>query len=240
MRLKPIPRSAFFIVVILVKKNQLNFTDCKRNCKNWNAFLKQPNNPRHQQLIMTTIITEPSICIPRTLNNVTRQQVKEVFETVIGRGTIDRVDIVVSRQNDSQPFCRIFVHFRYWPNTPEIMAIRKRLIDGDTVKVVYDNPWFWKCSASRVDKPVNNRPRMAPYIEVDSDVKTEVDSDVKTEVVDEVTTEVTTEVVDEVVDEVTTEVVEEVTSISWWTKWVSEKNKKSKKNMRLKPLLFSL
>ena len=163
---------------------------------------------------MTTIITEPSICIPRTLNNVTRQQVKEVFETVIGRGTIDRVDIVVSRQNDSQPFCRIFVHFRYWPNTPEIMAIRKRLIDGDTVKVVYDNPWFWKCSASRVDKPVNNRPRMAPYIEVDSDVN----PDVKPEVVDEVTADVVDEVVDEVTtevtSEVTTEVVDEVASIS--------------------------
>jgi hypothetical protein len=155
---------------------------------------------------MTTIITEPSICIPRTLNNVTRQQVKEVFETVIGRGAIDRVDIVVSRQNDSQPFCRIFVHFRYWPNTPEIMAIRKRLIDGETVKVVYDNPWFWKCSASRVDKPVNNRPRMAPYIEVDSDVKPEV--------VDEVTSDVVEKVVDEVTTEVTTEVVDEVTSIS--------------------------
>ena len=117
-----------------------------------------------QQVIMSAIITEPSICIPRTLNNVTRQQVKEVFETVIGRGTVERVDIVANKQNDGQPFCRIFVHFRYWPNSAEIMSIRQRLLDGEMIKVVYDNPWFWKCSASRVPKPTNSRPKTTPFI----------------------------------------------------------------------------
>lgn len=149
---------------------------------------------------MTTIITEPSICIPRTLNNVTRYQVKEVFEAVIGRGTIDRVDIVASRQSDSQPFCRIFVHFRYWPNTPEIMAVRQRLIDGETVKIVYDNPWFWKCSASRVAKPQNNRPKTAPFIECVSEVTDEVTEKVTDEVTEKVTCEV--EVTQEVNGEV--------------------------------------
>ena len=123
-----------------------------------------------QQVIMSALITEPSICIPRTLNNVTRQQVKEVFETVIGRGTVERVDIVANKQNDGQPFCRIFVHFRYWPNSDEIMSIRRRLLDGEMIKVVYDNPWFWKCSASRVAKPINNRVRAAPFIECTGEV----------------------------------------------------------------------
>lgn len=121
---------------------------------------------------MSAIVTEPSVCIPRTLNNVTRQDVKDVFEVVIGRGTVERVDIVVNRQNDGQPFCRIFVHFRYWPNTPEIMSIRQRLLDGEMIKVVYDNPWFWKCSASRVAKPT--RPKVTPFIAWSSPVPEEV------------------------------------------------------------------
>ena len=128
-----------------------------------------------QQVIMSALITEPSICIPRTLNNVTRQQVKEVFETVIGRGTVERVDIVANKQNDGQPFCRIFVHFRYWPNSDEIMSIRQRLLDGEMIKVVYDNPWFWKCSASRVAKPINNRIRAAPFIECTGEVAPKAD-----------------------------------------------------------------
>ena len=119
---------------------------------------------------MSVIITEPSICIPRTLNNVTWRLVKDTFEQVIGRGTVERVDIVASKNNESTPFCRIFVHFRYWPNSPEIMAIRQRLIDGEMIKVVYDTPWFWKCAASRVAKPERNQPKTAPYIECSGEV----------------------------------------------------------------------
>ena len=114
---------------------------------------------------MTALVTEPSICIPRTLNNVTWQQVKSTFEQLLGRGTVERVDIVPSKANDPQPFCRIFVHFRYWPNTEDATAIRDRLVSGEVIKVVYDNPWFWKCSASRVPKPDREGHKKQPYIE---------------------------------------------------------------------------
>jgi hypothetical protein len=122
--------------------------------------------------IMSTVITEPSICIPRTLHNITWREVKDVFEQVIGRGTVERVDIVASKNNESTPFCRIFVHFRYWPTTPNIAALRQRLLDGETIKVVYNNPWFWKCVTSRVPKPTRELPKTTPYIEYTSAVST--------------------------------------------------------------------
>ena len=114
---------------------------------------------------MAKLVTEPSICIPRTLANVTWFQVKDTFEQLMGRGTVERVDIVAQNGDDKQPFCRIFVHFRYWPNTPEISAIRERLIGGEVLKVVYDTPWFWKCSASRIPKPVKTPSNATPYME---------------------------------------------------------------------------
>ena len=104
-----------------------------------------------------------SICIPRTIPNVTRAQIKETFETITGTGTVVRVDIVNKTSHDNQPFIRIFVHFRYWPT--KVHHIRDRLIAGETIKVVYDNPWFWKCSMSRVSKPEDNRPKAVPYVE---------------------------------------------------------------------------
>ena len=116
-------------------------------------------------IIMSTVITEPSICIPRTLHNVNWRQVKDAFEQVIGKGTVERVDIVPSKNSESTPFCRIFVHFRYWPNSPEITSIRQRLVNGEVIKVVYDNPWFWKCSASRIPKPERSQPKTAAFIE---------------------------------------------------------------------------
>ena len=116
---------------------------------------------------MSGIITEPSICIPRTLANVTWKDVKDVFEKLIGPGTVERVDLVKGREQHGQTsqFCRIFVHFRTWPvHRPEIANVRTRLLNGEMLKIVYDNPWFWKCVKSNVDKPERNRERSEPFI----------------------------------------------------------------------------
>jgi len=121
---------------------------------------------------MTSLITEPSICIPRTLNNVNWRDVKNVFEAILGKGTVERVDIVTRRDDDS-PFCRIFVHVRYWAvNVPEVADFRAALLAGDTRKVVYNHPWFWKCAASRTAKPVKSRVSAQPYIMQDSASRT--------------------------------------------------------------------
>jgi len=113
---------------------------------------------------MTSLITEPSICIPRTLNNVNWRDVKNVFEAILGKGTVERVDIVTRRDDDS-PFCRIFVHMRYWAvNVPEVADFRDALLAGETRKVVYNHPWFWKCAASRTAKPIKTRVSAEPYI----------------------------------------------------------------------------
>ena len=86
----------------------------------------------------STLITEPSICIPRTLNNVGWREVKETFEKILGKGTVERVDIVTRRDDDS-PFCRIFVHMRYWPtDNPQVAKWRQTLMDDGEIKVVYN------------------------------------------------------------------------------------------------------
>ena len=114
--------------------------------------------------VATEVISEPSICIPRTLNNITWRTVKDAFEAIIGKGTVERVDLIGDR--NGEPFCKIFVHMRYWPNEGEGVNIRERLLGGETVKIVYDNPWFWKCSASRLPKPVRDAPnRKKPFVE---------------------------------------------------------------------------
>ena len=111
------------------------------------------------------LITEPSICIPRTLHNVNWRNVKDTFETLLGKGTVERVDIVTDKRNES-PFCRIFVHMRYWDvGVQSVADIRNRLMKGETIKVVYDNPWFWKCAKSRTTKPQTTRTRNTPYVE---------------------------------------------------------------------------
>lgn len=120
--------------------------------------------------VATEVVTEPSVCIPRTLNNITWRTVKETFEQILGKGTVERVDLISDR--NGEPFCKIFVHMRYWPNDGEAVAIRERLLAGETVKIVYDNPWFWKCSASRLPKPVRDAStRKTPFVEYQNSTK---------------------------------------------------------------------
>ena len=116
---------------------------------------------------MSAIVTEPSICIPRALANINWKDVKDIFEQLIGPGTVERVDLVKCKAEDNTnaQFCRIFVHFRSWPvDNTEASNIRDRLLAGETIKLVYDNPWFWKCVQSRVVKPDRTRIRHAPFI----------------------------------------------------------------------------
>jgi hypothetical protein len=124
--------------------------------------MRQTHNNYYKQL-MSSIVTEPSVCIPRALANVSWKDVKDIFEQLIGAGSVERVDLVRSKNDDQ--FCRIFVHFRSWPvNKPEIASMRDRLLADETVKLVYDNPWFWKCVKSKVPKPERTKPRAAPFI----------------------------------------------------------------------------
>lgn len=121
------------------------------------------------------VTTEPSVCIPRTLNNVGWNEVKDAFEGFIGKGTVERVDIVVPREGD-RSFCKIFVHFRFWPDTDVAQSYRNHLLahSDNTLKLVHGindaSPTaHWKCSASRTAKPERNAPKVVPHIELSSD-----------------------------------------------------------------------
>jgi len=58
---------------------------------------------------------------------------------------------MVQRVNEEsgKSFQRVFVHFKRWANTEEAQRARKRVSEGKEIKIVYDEPWFWKVSMNR-------------------------------------------------------------------------------------------
>ena len=44
---------------------------------------------------------------------------------------------------------------------------RDKLLSGEDVKIVYDEPWFWKCTMSTMDKPADRTQRSAPRPRID-------------------------------------------------------------------------
>ena len=92
-----------------------------------------------------------SICIPRTHKNITSQRVRDTFQR-LNLGCIDNVDVVSKTTKDGEPFVTIYVDFSNWNyDNPEAKKFREKMVKGEQVNILYDEPWFWKC--------VLNRPR---------------------------------------------------------------------------------
>ena len=115
-------------------------------------------------------ISEPSICIPRVFQNIEKKTIWSVFTDLFGQEAIDRIDIVFKENERGEKFKRVFVHFKSWPSTYESQLVRRKLLNGDEVKIVYSDPWFWKCSASKVEKPATREyaAPSRPYVDLGS------------------------------------------------------------------------
>ena len=97
--------------------------------------------------------SEPSICIPRLFMNITEERVMNVFADLFGDKAIDRIDMIERKNKNGESYKRAFVHFNYWPRREQATEVRLKLLNGDEVKIVYDEPWFWRISASRSSRP---------------------------------------------------------------------------------------
>ena len=103
-------------------------------------------------------ITHPSICIPRTFPTIRGEQTKRaVFNTFrdLRVGFIERIDTVHKTDKNGERFCTVYVHLKWNMDNQLARDTRQKLLDGQDVKVVYDEPWFWKCTASTIEKPEN-------------------------------------------------------------------------------------
>jgi hypothetical protein len=125
----------------------------------------------------TLPLNVPSICIPRVFPNINEKRIRKVFDE-LNMGIIERIDIVSKSTEKGEKFNRVFIHFKKWNSEGNAEIARERLLNGKDIKIIYDDPWFWKVSAYR--KPAASDPKQKahkthvkpykkPTIEFDSD-----------------------------------------------------------------------
>ena len=90
----------------------------------------------------------PSLCIPRVFPNWSESRIRRVFDD-LEMGEIQRIDVVSKTTEKGDKFNRVFVHFKSWFSNQNADMARERLLNGKEIKIVYDDPWFWKVSAYR-------------------------------------------------------------------------------------------
>ena len=101
----------------------------------------------------------PSLCIPRVYPNISEGRIRKIFDE-LNIGVIERVDIVSKTTEKGERFNRVFIHMERWFQSSNACVARERLLGGKDIKIIYDDPWFWKVSAYKPpaggDKPNNN------------------------------------------------------------------------------------
>jgi hypothetical protein len=117
----------------------------------------------------TLPVNAPSMCIPRVFKNVTRDRIIGVFRD-LDLGIIERIDILQRENEKGDKFQRVFVHFKKWFRNANADKAREMLIQGKEIKVIYDDPWFWKISTNK-SKGQNDDVKRKPQIEFEDKPK---------------------------------------------------------------------
>lgn len=106
----------------------------------------------------TIPVNVPSLCIPRVFPNIDERRIRGIFDT-LNMGEIARVDIIRRKTDKGENFNRVFVHWKHWNDNDNANQARERLLNGKEIKIIYDDPWYWKISAYR---EATSRPAARP------------------------------------------------------------------------------
>jgi hypothetical protein len=99
----------------------------------------------------------PSLCIPRVFSNITRDRIFRVVDD-LGLGRILGIDMVPKISEKGEKYNRIFIHFTAWSTSKDAEKARQIALSGGEFKILYDDPYFWKVSASTCAMPSSLNP----------------------------------------------------------------------------------
>lgn len=93
----------------------------------------------------------PNLCIPRVHLSVTKELVFEIINKY-SFGTIDKIDVIkkkgMNKNNDYSNM--VFIYFNSFNDNQLANSVKDRLLSGKDIKIIYDDPWYWKISAIKV------------------------------------------------------------------------------------------
>lgn len=102
-----------------------------------------------------------SICIPRVDETITDEYISKIFYSVlygkndVKHNIIEKIDLIARTNEKGETYKRAFIHFCNWDkiDTTNSIAIWNKLQSGEIIKIMHNQPSYWKCSLSRVPRP---------------------------------------------------------------------------------------
>ena len=92
--------------------------------------------------IATNMTNNPTICIPKINNTITKYDIQSVFKK-LNIGEIQDIRFVGKYSKTA------YIKIERWYEKAHALEFRERLIEEKPINVVYNFPWFWKCVKAR-------------------------------------------------------------------------------------------
>ena len=113
--------------------------------------MKRQNNTKQYKIREMNELIELEIhtlCIPRVFSHINESKIRKTFDA-LNMGIIGRIDIIKPQLQKEQTYNRVFIHYKKWFSEGNATIAKERLLNGQDIKVIYDEPWFWKVSNYR-------------------------------------------------------------------------------------------
>ena len=82
----------------------------------------------------------PSIYIPFVNLSCSEEYISNIFETLL-ICEVNKVDLI--RKENITPYYIAFIHFNYWYNNTASNNLRIKIVEEQSVRIVYDDPYYW-------------------------------------------------------------------------------------------------
>ena len=94
----------------------------------------------------------PSICIKEIDTNISKDFIINLFN-ILNLGCIENIQFATKTKKDGIRNYRIaFIHFSYWYSSISASNFRRKVINKQEVKLIYDDPKFWYISKNNIQQ----------------------------------------------------------------------------------------
>ena len=100
-----------------------------------------------------------TLCIPRVFMNITEKRIRHVFYQ-LKLGFISKIDMVQSKTPKGENIYKVFIHFKHFFENNNAQNALKTLKAGKEIKVIYDDPWFWKVFEYKKQSKLTNHQKL--------------------------------------------------------------------------------
>jgi len=111
---------------------------------------------------MTSV--NPSIYIPFVNFSCSEEYISNIFKTLL-IGEVNRVDLI--RKEGVTPHYMAFIHFNYWYDNTASNNLRRKIIDEQSVRIVYDDPYYWVAYKNKNPIRSEKYPHILIYLRVE-------------------------------------------------------------------------